>query len=59
MMSTIDPLPSWNQGAAKQSILDFVARVTTDRSPDFVPPNKRIGARRSTTSPRMDGYWRI
>ena len=24
-----DPLPSWNEGATKASILDFVARVTT------------------------------
>jgi hypothetical protein len=32
------PLPSWNDGAAKQAIVDFV-RATTDRaSPNFVPP---------------------
>jgi phosphoserine phosphatase len=37
-----DPLPSWNSGAAKQSIIDFV-RVTTDQSsPKFVPPEQRI-----------------
>jgi len=24
-----DPLPSWNEGATKASIVDFVARVTT------------------------------
>ena len=36
------PLPSWNEGAAKQAILDFV-RDTTDRaSPKFVPPEDRI-----------------
>lgn len=23
-----DPLPSWNEGATKASILDFIARVT-------------------------------
>ena len=23
-----DPLPSWNDGATKQSIVDFVAKVT-------------------------------
>ncbi len=35
-------LPSWNEGPAKQAILDFV-RVTTDRaSPTFVPPEERI-----------------
>jgi hypothetical protein len=36
------PLPSWNDGAAKQSILDFVAAVTREGSPDFVPAPKRI-----------------
>ena len=37
-----DPLPSWNSGAAKQSIIDFV-RVTTDSSSSkFVPPEQRI-----------------
>ena len=36
------PLASWNDGAAKQAILDFV-RATTDRaSPGFVPPEERI-----------------
>jgi phosphoglycolate phosphatase-like HAD superfamily hydrolase len=35
-------LPSWNEGAAKQAIFDFV-RATTDRaSPNFVPPEKRF-----------------
>jgi len=37
-----DPLPSWNDGAAKDAILKFV-RATTDRSsPDFVQPEERI-----------------
>jgi phosphoglycolate phosphatase-like HAD superfamily hydrolase len=37
-----DPLPSWNDGKAKQSIVDFVAKVTKEGSPDFVPPAARI-----------------
>jgi len=37
-----DPLPSWNDGKAKQSILDFVAKVTKSGSPDFVPVAERI-----------------
>jgi hypothetical protein len=37
-----DPLPSWNDGAAKKSITDFVAKVTTVGSPDFVPVPERI-----------------
>ena len=36
------PLASWNEGPAKQSILDFVKRVTTEGSPDFVPVPERI-----------------
>jgi hypothetical protein len=37
-----DPLPSWNEGPAKQSIINFVERVTTPGSPDFVPVAERI-----------------
>jgi len=37
-----DPLPSWNDGATKSSILDFVARVTTQGGPFFVPVDQRI-----------------
>jgi phosphoglycolate phosphatase-like HAD superfamily hydrolase len=37
-----DPLPSWNQGTAKQSIVDFVGRVTRQGGPDFVPSPERI-----------------
>lgn len=37
-----DPLPSWNDGRAKQAILAFVEKVTTPDSPDFVPPDERI-----------------
>jgi hypothetical protein len=42
LAQTPDPLPSWNDGAAKKSITDFVARVTTAGSPDFVPVDRRI-----------------
>jgi phosphoglycolate phosphatase-like HAD superfamily hydrolase len=37
-----DPLPSWNDGAAKNAILDFVKRVTTEGGGDFVPRPQRI-----------------
>ena len=40
--STGDPLPSWNDGAAKQAILDFVKATTERSSPNFVPPAARI-----------------
>ena len=37
-----DPLPSWNNGKAKQSIVDFVEKVTKPGSPDFVPAAERL-----------------
>jgi hypothetical protein len=37
-----NPLPSWNDGPAKSAILDFVAKVTKEGSPDFVPVPERI-----------------
>jgi phosphoserine phosphatase len=37
-----DPLPSWNDGKAKQSIITFVEKVTKPGSPDFVPVPERI-----------------
>jgi phosphoglycolate phosphatase-like HAD superfamily hydrolase len=37
-----DPLPSWNDGAAKQAIIEFVRATTTRGSPEFVPPEERI-----------------
>src|SRR5690349_16636320 len=36
------PLPSWNDGPARSAILDFVAAVTREGSPDYVPPAERI-----------------
>ena len=35
-------LPSWNDGAAKKSVVEFVAKVTKEGGPDFVPPAERI-----------------
>jgi haloacid dehalogenase-like hydrolase len=37
-----DPLPSWNEGAPRRAIIDFVARVTAQGGRDFVPPPERI-----------------
>ena len=37
-----DALPSWNDGPAKQSILDFVLRTTTVGSRDWIPVPERI-----------------
>jgi phosphoglycolate phosphatase-like HAD superfamily hydrolase len=39
-----DPLPSWNDGATKMAITDFVARVTAQGVADFVPPAERIAS---------------
>jgi phosphoglycolate phosphatase-like HAD superfamily hydrolase len=40
--SAADPLLSWNEGAAKKSIVDFVEKVTKEGSADFVPVAERI-----------------
>ena len=37
-----DPLPSWNEGPAKKSILEFVAAITDKHSKDYVAPSERI-----------------
>jgi phosphoglycolate phosphatase-like HAD superfamily hydrolase len=37
-----DPLPSWNDGGAKQSIVDFVKATTETGGTKFVPPEERI-----------------
>lgn len=37
-----DPLPSWNDGAAKKAILEFVRATTDKASPKWVPPEQRI-----------------
>lgn len=37
-----DPLPSWNDGQAKQQIQDFVKKATTTGASGFVPPEQRI-----------------
>jgi hypothetical protein len=39
---TTDSLPSWNDGKAKRSIIEFVGKVTRKGSPDFVSPTERI-----------------
>jgi len=37
-----DALPSWNEGKAKQAVVDFVKRVIAKGGKDFVPPAERI-----------------
>ncbi len=42
LAAAADPLHSWNEGQAKRAIVDFVQRVTTAGSADFVPVPERI-----------------
>ena len=42
--ASADPLPSWNDGAAKQRIVAFVEAVTQQSGEDFVPEAERIAA---------------
>ena len=37
-----EPLSSWNDGAAKRAIVEFVKATTAQGSPQFVPPEERI-----------------
>src|SRR5262249_35553566 len=37
-----DPLPSWNEGPARQAITTFVKETTDQASPKFVPVAERI-----------------
>jgi phosphoglycolate phosphatase-like HAD superfamily hydrolase len=37
-----DPLPSWNDGTTKASIVEFVLGVTTSGGAEFVPPGSRV-----------------
>jgi phosphoglycolate phosphatase-like HAD superfamily hydrolase len=37
-----DPLASWNDGPAKQAIVEFVKATTTQGSAQFVPPEERV-----------------
>ena len=41
-LTDVDALPSWNDGGARRAIIDFVARVTTQGSSDYVPRPERI-----------------
>src|SRR5271167_1111991 len=37
-----DPLPSWNDGPAKQAIIDFVKTTIDKSNSKFVPPEERV-----------------
>ena len=37
-----EPLESWNDGAAKKAIIEFVKQTTDKASPKFVPPEERV-----------------
>jgi len=43
-LAQTDPLASWNDGAAKTAINEFVHATTDPSSPSFVPPEERIAA---------------
>ena len=50
-----DRLPSWNDGATKQSIVEFVKRVTQEGGPDHVQPAERIAGHLGTLDTRGAG----
>ncbi|WP_085714917.1 HAD family phosphatase [Pseudomonas sp. B28(2017)] len=42
LVQAASPLPSWNEGPSKKSIIEFVQAVTDQGSKDFVKPEERI-----------------
>ncbi|WP_236621019.1 META domain-containing protein [Rhodopirellula sallentina] len=42
MARASDPLPTWNEGDVKESIVAFVKKVSDKGSPDYVEPSERI-----------------
>ena len=42
MAPATDPLPSWNDGPAKEAIVQFVRKTTDSASPQFVPAAQRV-----------------
>jgi phosphoglycolate phosphatase-like HAD superfamily hydrolase len=41
-LAQVDPLPSWNDGAAKKAVIQFVESTTTQGPSSFVPVEERI-----------------
>lgn len=41
-LKATDSLPSWNEGAAKQTIVNFMRTTTDKANPDYIPPEERI-----------------
>ncbi len=41
-MNDANVLPSWNETATRDAIVRFVARVTREGGPDYVPPRERV-----------------
>lgn len=37
-----DPLPSWNEGTAKNAILQYVKETTQEKDPNYIIPEERI-----------------
>lgn len=42
LFGSLDPLPSWNPGPAKTSIIEFIKATCDESSPNYVPPGKRF-----------------
>jgi phosphoserine phosphatase len=42
LLDTEDPLPSWEEGMAKKSIIEFVTAITQEGGEEFIPAEERI-----------------
>lgn len=56
-----DPLPSWNDGPAKENIIEFVQAVTTQGTRDYVKPAERIAVfdNDGTLWPEQPAYFQV
>jgi hypothetical protein len=54
-----DPLPSQNNGSAKQAIHEFVRPTTDTASQKFVPPEARIAIRLPCRPPQGARGWSV
>jgi hypothetical protein len=50
------PLPSWNEGSAKQRIIKFVREVATIGNPQFVKPEERVAVFEALNEANTKGW---
>ena len=57
LAQSLNPLPSWNDGASRQAITAFVAKVTKEGAPSFVPQAERIAGMTTEEFEKIATEW--